>query len=84
MSNSGLHRNIAEPDRGRFSEIVERELLSLHEGNFGPLPRQAVRIRRLAGGVVTAAGAYGFRITPRRRSVSATPDPMRVSISATA
>lgn len=27
-------QNIAEPDRGRFSEIAERELLSLHEGNF--------------------------------------------------
>ena len=27
-------RHIDEPDRGRFCEIAERELLSLHEGNF--------------------------------------------------
>ncbi len=27
-------RHVDEPDRGRFCEIAERELLSLHDGNF--------------------------------------------------
>jgi hypothetical protein len=31
---SWLTNNIEDPDRGRFREIVERELLGLHEGNF--------------------------------------------------
>ena len=26
--------NVAEQERARFREMVERELLSLHEGNF--------------------------------------------------
>lgn len=31
---SWVQKNIEEPDRARFREIAERELLGLHEGNF--------------------------------------------------
>ena len=62
------------PQRERFQEVAERELLSLHEGNFRALPGQTVRVRGVAEGLEQREGVAAYtegQRAPHRRMGSA-------------
>ena len=56
--------HVEEADRERFRDVVERELLSLHEGNFARYRVRPFRIRRLAEGLERIGGVRFVAFTP--------------------
>ena len=83
--NTWTHEHLDQQGRERFREIAERELLSLHEGNFARYWNQSVRVCGVAGSRVqvnfTAVSRGAPRGPPMRISCRRRREPILVSVN---